>query len=109
MADHLGPSSSFASIENNEFDVIIIGGGTAGLVVAHRLTEDSNTNVLVIEAGSDRKNDPRVYTPGLMSLLYGDPEVDWDYMTPPQVSQIKFTLLQMVIITNDDELKFSLA
>ncbi|OKL55911.1 hypothetical protein UA08_08800 [Talaromyces atroroseus] len=84
MADHLGPSSSFASIENNEFDVIIIGGGTAGLVVAHRLTEDSNTNVLVIEAGSDRKNDPRVYTPGLMSLLYGDPEVDWDYMTPPQ-------------------------
>jgi choline dehydrogenase-like flavoprotein len=86
MADHTGPSSSFSSIENQEFDVIIIGGGTAGLVVANRLTEDENTRVLVIEAGGDRKNDPRVYTPGLMSQLYGDPEVDWDYVTPPQVS-----------------------
>jgi choline dehydrogenase-like flavoprotein len=85
MANHPGPSSSFASIEDKEFDIIIIGGGTAGLVVAHRLTEDTNTRVLVIEAGGDRKDDPRVYTPGLMSMLYGDPEVDWDYMTPPQV------------------------
>ncbi|CRG91428.1 hypothetical protein PISL3812_08476 [Talaromyces islandicus] len=84
MADHAGPSSSFSSIENQEFDIIIIGGGTAGLVVANRLTEDANTRVLVIEAGGDKKNDPRVYTPGLMSLLYGDPEVDWDYLTPPQ-------------------------
>jgi choline dehydrogenase-like flavoprotein len=87
MADHAGPSSSSSSIEGKEFDIIIIGGGTAGLVVAHRLTEDVNTRVLVIEAGGDRKNDPRVYTPGLMSLIYGDPELDWDYTTPPQVSR----------------------
>lgn len=61
--------------------------------VIHR-TSVSNTNVarpsvLVIEAGADRKNDPRVYTPGLMSLIYGDPELDWDYATPPQVRKKK--------------------
>ncbi|KOB60262.1 putative ecdysone oxidase [Operophtera brumata] len=35
------------------FDYIIVGGGTAGLVVARRLTEDKNINVLVIECGGD--------------------------------------------------------
>lgn len=91
MTDHTGPSSSFSSIKKQEFDIIIIGGGTAGLVVANRLTEDANTRVLVIEAGGDRKHDPRVYTPGLMSTLYGDPEVDWDYLTPPQVNSTKMS------------------
>lgn len=101
MTDHTGPSSSFTSIENKDFDVIIVGGGTAGLVVAHRLTEDTNTRVLVIEAGGDRKNDPRVYTPGLMSLLYGDPEVDWDYITPPQVNDTKYRDYWKTCLRND--------
>ena len=34
-----------------EYDFVIIGGGTAGLTVADRLTEDGNTTVLVIEHG----------------------------------------------------------
>lgn len=85
MAEPGGLSSSFSSVQDKEFDIIIVGGGTAGLVIAARLSEDANTRVLVIEAGADTKNDPRVYTPGLMSLLYGDKSVDWDYMTPPQV------------------------
>lgn len=38
------------------FDFVIVGGGTAGLVVATRLTENPAVNVLVLEAGMERLN-----------------------------------------------------
>jgi choline dehydrogenase len=37
-----------------KYDYIVIGGGTAGLAVAARLTEDAAINVLVLEAGENR-------------------------------------------------------
>ncbi|KAL7822819.1 GMC oxidoreductase [Trichoderma gracile] len=66
------------------FDYIIIGGGTAGLTVASRLTEDADVNVLVIEAGQDRTNDPLVQIPGLVVGMYGKPEYDWNFSSTPQ-------------------------
>jgi choline dehydrogenase-like flavoprotein len=71
------------------FDYIVIGGGTAGLVVANRLTEDTNVRVLVVEAGADRTADPLVLTPGLVGALYGKDEYDWNFCSPPQVSNIR--------------------
>ncbi|KAL9022352.1 MAG: hypothetical protein Q9185_000467 [Variospora sp. 1 TL-2023] len=66
------------------FDYIIIGAGTAGLVVANRLTTDPHVSALVLEAGADRLDDPKITTPGLLTLTYDDPQYDWSFDTVPQ-------------------------
>ncbi|TGO55554.1 hypothetical protein BOTNAR_0242g00200 [Botryotinia narcissicola] len=67
------------------FDFIIIGGGTSGLVVANRLSEDSTINVLVLESGRNYLGDPRVNMPAGWPALLGT-EADWNFVTTPQES-----------------------
>ncbi|CZR63099.1 probable choline dehydrogenase [Phialocephala subalpina] len=69
----------------SSYDYIIVGGGTAGLTVAARLSNDPSTTVLVLEAGNDHSNDINVLSPGLYTIMYGDPEYDWNYKTVPQI------------------------
>ncbi|MDZ8239452.1 MAG: GMC family oxidoreductase N-terminal domain-containing protein [Nostoc sp. ChiQUE01a] len=65
-----------------EFDYIVIGAGSAGCVVANRLTEDSETTVLLLEAGGpDTK--PEIHLPVEFPNLMGS-EVDWAYFTEPE-------------------------
>lgn len=71
-------------MNSESYDFIIAGGGTAALVVAARLSEDSSQRILVLEAGSDHSEDPRVKTPALYSALLKS-EVDWDFQTETQV------------------------
>ncbi|EIN08374.1 alcohol oxidase [Punctularia strigosozonata HHB-11173 SS5] len=66
-----------------EFDYVVIGGGTAGLVVASRLTEDPSIKVGVIEAGEWHKDDPKVNIPGLAGQTMGDPKYDWSFLSVP--------------------------
>ncbi|KAI9767690.1 MAG: hypothetical protein M1840_005562 [Geoglossum simile] len=50
------------------YDFVIVGGGTSGLTVADRLTENPDTSVLVIEYGPLDKHEPSVLVPGLLNL-----------------------------------------
>ncbi|KAI0818292.1 glucose-methanol-choline oxidoreductase-like protein [Xylaria sp. FL0064] len=68
---------------SDSYDFIIIGGGTAGLVLARRLTENVGVEVLVLEAGKDMTADPRVTTPALFPTLLGS-EADWNTVTEAQ-------------------------
>ncbi|KAF3275528.1 hypothetical protein TWF970_006700 [Orbilia oligospora] len=68
------------------FDYIIAGGGTAGLVLAARLTENPDITVAVIEAGENRLGDLTILAPGLLTALYTDPNYDWDFHTVPQTN-----------------------
>lgn len=70
-----------------DYDYVIIGGGTSGLVLANRLTEDPNVHVLVLEAGSNKNQDPKIVIPGLGTTTYNDPEYDWSFRSVPQVKQ----------------------
>jgi choline dehydrogenase len=64
------------------YDYMIIGAGSAGCVVANRLTEDSNTTVLLLEAGNpDTK--PEIKIPLESMKLLGS-EVDWGYFSEPE-------------------------
>lgn len=66
------------------FDYVICGGGTAGLVIAARLTEDPNVHVGVLEAGEDRLDDPLVNTPAAFTQMLANPEYDWMLESVPQ-------------------------
>lgn len=65
----------------NEFDIIVIGGGSAGCAVAGRLSEDASLSVCLIEAGG-RNNGVRVKTPGFMPFL--PKNTNWQFDTVPQ-------------------------
>ncbi|WP_404712916.1 GMC family oxidoreductase [Sphingomonas sp. MMS24-J13] len=66
-----------------EFDYIVVGAGSAGCVVAARLSEDPNVKVLLLEAGGPNKH-PYLKMPlGFLKAVV-DPRFNWGFLTEPE-------------------------
>lgn len=65
------------------FDYIIVGGGSAGCVLANRLSEDVRHSVCLIEAGSKDTN-PLIHMPGGIFAILPSQILNWNFWTTPQ-------------------------
>jgi choline dehydrogenase len=68
-----------------QFDYVIVGAGSAGAVVASRLSEDRSVSVCLIEAGPPDKN-PAIHIPMGLALMGRMPAINWNYQTEPQTA-----------------------
>lgn len=66
----------------DSYDFIVVGAGSAGSVLANRLSENAKAKVLVLEAGGTEIG-PNVENPSIWFTLLGSP-IDWGYRTVPQ-------------------------
>jgi choline dehydrogenase len=67
------------------YDVVIVGGGSAGCALANRISADPGTSVLVLEAGrSDLRIDPFIQMPAALTIPIGNRLYDWKYESDPE-------------------------
>jgi choline dehydrogenase len=70
--------------ENPEFDYVIVGAGSAGCVLANRLSADGRHRVLLVEAGR-RDNHLNIHVPMFVAKVLMDERFTWPFKTEPQV------------------------
>ncbi|MCO5074299.1 MULTISPECIES: GMC family oxidoreductase N-terminal domain-containing protein [unclassified Chelatococcus] len=69
--------------ETETYDYIVVGGGSAGCVLASRLSEDLSVSVLLLEAGPADRN-PWLHVPSGFFKTINNPRYDWRYQTEPE-------------------------
>src|ERR1700733_9738263 len=96
-SNHERQENRMATQKSQEFDYIVIGSGIGGCVVANRLSADSDTKVLLLEAGP-RDDDADIHNVELTSLfaVWQKPQFDWGLTTveEPGLDGRKMPLLQ---------------
>jgi choline dehydrogenase len=66
-----------------QYDYVIVGAGSAGCVLANRLSARADIKVLLLEAGG-RDSHPFIHMPGGLAHLVANTAVDWNYTTEPE-------------------------
>jgi choline dehydrogenase len=74
------------SISHEEWDHIVVGGGSAGCALAYRLSHLTGARILLLEAGGN-DNSPLIRVPAAALWTVGNPEFDWNYDTDPDPSR----------------------
>ena len=69
--------------QSDMFDYVVVGAGTAGCVLASRLSEDPGTQVALIEAGPPDRH-PLIHIPATVAAAISRPGLNWRFMTVPQ-------------------------
>ena len=65
------------------FDYVIVGAGSAGCILANRLTADGRSTVCLLEAGPP-DSDPAIRVPAMVGKAIANPRNGWGYTTVPQ-------------------------
>ena len=68
----------------DRYDVVIVGGGSAGCALANRLSADPSVSVLVLEAGRTDRFDPLIHAPAALPFPIGNSLYDWKYESEPE-------------------------
>ncbi|KAI1063769.1 hypothetical protein LB506_005794 [Fusarium annulatum] len=77
-------AAAVAAPSKDTYDYIVVGGGTAGVAVAARLSEGlPYANILLIEAGPAVDDEPKINIPGMKGSTLGT-KYDWNFTTVPQ-------------------------